>query len=202
MVLSTWSNISIEEVAEASGSGLRWFQLYIFKHRQLTKELVLRAEKAGYKALVITVDLPIVGKRLADERNHFELPKHLSLPNFSDAIPRSLVTMGTNEHGSMLLRYSSEIADSSITWDTIDWLRGVTKLPIILKGILTAEDTEEAIKHNIQGILVSNHGGRQLDGVPATVSIRKGNELHVAPTDTFVLVHTHTPYRLMLCLRL
>ena len=171
MVLSSWSTISIEEVAEASGSGLRWFQLYVYRDRQLTKELVLRAERAGYKALVITVDTPIVGKRLVDERNRFDLPKHLTLPNFIDALPRSTVT--TKEHHSELHQYAAEIMDPSLNWNTIDWLRGVTKLPIILKGILTAEDTEEAIKHNIQGILVSNHGGRQLDGVPATVSINQ-----------------------------
>ena len=195
MVLSCWSTTSIEEVAEASGSGLRWCQLYIFRDRQLTKELVLRAEKAGYKALVITLDQPTVGRRLVDERNHFNLPKHLSLANYS-------AQSSLKQRDLVLHESTSAMFDPSLDWRAIDWLRGVTNLPIILKGILTAEDTEEAIKHSIQGILVSNHGARQLDGVPATVSIRKGNELHVAPTDTFVLVHTHTPYRLMLCLRL
>ena len=171
MILSLWSNISIEEVAESSGSGLRWFQLYIYKDRQLIKDLVLRAERAGYKALVITIDTPIMGKRLADERNRFDLPKHLSLPNIIDALPRSTVT--TKEQVSELHLYASEIKDTSINWDIIDWLHGITKLPIVLKGILTAKDTEEAIKHNVEGILVSNHGGRQLDGVPATVSINQ-----------------------------
>ena len=169
MVLSSWSTTSIEEVAEVSGSGLRWFQLCVFRDRQLTKELVLRAERAGYKALVITVDQPINGRRLVDARNCFGLPKHLSLANFSSG--QAQTSLVTKEHDSELHQHTSAMMDPSLNWDTIDWLRGVTKLPIILKGILTAEDTEEAIKHNIQGILVSNHGARQLDGVPATVSI-------------------------------
>ena len=169
MVLSSWSTTCIEEVAEASGSGLRWFQLYVYRDRQLTKELVLRAEKAGYKALVVTADTPIVGRRLADSRNRFNLPPHLSLANFSNVQAQSSLVI--KEHDSGLYQYTTAMIDPSLAWDTIDWLRGVTKLPIILKGILTAEDTEEAIKHNIQGILVSNHGARQLDGVPATVSL-------------------------------
>ena len=171
MVLSSWSTTSIEEVAEASGSGLRWFQLYVYRDRQLTKELVLRAERAGYKALVITVDTPIVGRRLADSRHRFNLPQHLSLANFSSGQAQS--SLVTKEHDSGLHQYTSAMIDPSLNWNTIDWLRGITKLPIILKGILTAEDTEEAIKHNMQGILVSNHGARQLDGVPATVSINQ-----------------------------
>ena len=152
MVLSTWSTVSIEDVAEASGSGLRWFQLYVYRDRRLTRELVLRAERAGYKALVVTVDSPTTVRR-SKARTHFNLPKHLSLANFSNF--------------QTIEQYRSEPV---VNWKTIDWLRGVTKLPMILKGILTAEDTEEALKHDIQGIVVSNHGARQLDGVPASVS--------------------------------
>ena len=214
MVLSSWSTTNIEDVAEASGSGLRWFQLYVYRDRQLTRELVLRAEKTGYKALVITVDTPIVGRRLPDARNRFNLPKHLSLANFSNVQAQS--SLITKEHDSGLHQYTSAMIDPSLSWKTIDWLRGVTKLPMILKGILTAEDTEEALKHDIQGILVSNHGARQLDGVPATVSSRTGNGVvSSSPTGILYLVsltpsgrgvyartHTHTHCRSMLCQRL
>ena len=166
MILSSLSTTSIEDVAQASGNGLRWFQLYIYKDKQITKDLVLRAERAGYKALVVTVDTPVLGKRLADCRDKFNLPPYLSLANFSGTSVASSLVRG---EGSGLYNYTTALFDTSLTWEAIHWLREVTKLPILLKGILTAEDTREALKHNIQGIIVSNHGGRQLDGVPATV---------------------------------
>ena len=187
IVLSFWSTTSLEEVAEASGSGLKWCQLYIFRDRQLTKELVLRAERAGYKALVITLDQPITGRRLVDERNDLELPRHLSMPNYSgiDVSAQSSRKVNKREHLSAMF-------DTSLDWSAIDWLRGITKLPIILKGILTAEDTEEAVKHNVQGILVSNHGARQLDGVPATVSDQKWERITTTGTPATLVVCTHT----------
>ena len=166
MTLSSWSTTSIEDVAQASGHGLRWFQLYIYKDKQINRDLVLRAERAGYKALVVTVDTPVLGKRLSDCRDTFNLPPHLSLANFSGTSVASSLVPG---EGSGLHKYTMALIDHTLTWESIDWLREVTKLPILLKGILTAEDAEEVLKHNIQGIIVSNHGGRQLDGVPATV---------------------------------
>ena len=170
MLSSSWSTTSIEDVAEASGSGLRWFQLYIYKDREVTKSLIQRAARAGYKAIVVTIDTPIVGKRLADARNKFNLPSTLSLANFSSNSPQSTLECDDQVEGSYLYRYTTDLLDPSITWDDIDWVRGLTSLPILVKGILTAEDAREALKHDIQGIIVSNHGGRQLDGVPATVS--------------------------------
>ena len=156
MVLSSLSTTSIEEVAESSGNGLRWLQLYVFQDKDLTRKLILRAESAGYKALVITVDHPTMPK--GKLFHHFRLPKHLSFANFVQSTKEKL----------------ANILDPSNTWETIDWLQGVTKLPIILKGILTFEDAQEALKHNVKGILVSNHGGRLLDGAPAAVSASGG----------------------------
>ena len=170
MMLSSWSTTSIEDVAEASGSGLRWFQLYIYKDREITKNLIKRADKAGYKAIVITVDTPIVGKRVADAINRFNLPPHLSLANFSSTSPQSFLESDDQVEGSHLHSYTAELLDPSLTWEDIDWVRGLTRLPLLVKGILTAEDARETLKHDVQGIVVSNHGGRQLDGVPATVS--------------------------------
>lgn len=170
MMLSSWSTTSIEDVAEASGCGLRWFQLYVYRDRELTKNLILRAERAGYKALVITVDTPVVGQRLVDARNRFNLPPHLCLPNFSSTSPQATLVSDQAVEGSFLYKYTVDMIDPSLTWEDIDWIRGLTRLPILIKGILTAEDAQEALKHNVQGIIVSNHGARQLDGVPATVS--------------------------------
>jgi (S)-2-hydroxy-acid oxidase len=169
MLLSTWSTTSLEDVAHASGSGLRWFQLYIYRDREVTKNLVLRAERAGYKALAITVDTPVVGRRLADARNRFNLPPHLTLANFSSTLPQSNLSSDGNYGGSLLHKYTTEMLDPSLTWEAIDWIRGITRLPILVKGVLTAEDAREAVNHEVQGIVVSNHGARQLDGVAASI---------------------------------
>ena len=169
-MLSSWSTTSLEEVAEASGGGLNWFQLYVYRDRDLTESLVLRAERAGYKALVVTVDAPVVGKRLADARNQFSLPPHLHLANFSSDSPQSSLTSDRTVEGSYLEKYTRDLLDPSLTWEGIDWIRGLTRLPVLVKGILTAEDAVEAVRRGVRGIVVSNHGGRQLDGVLASVS--------------------------------
>lgn len=169
MMLSSWATSSIEEVASACGhQGLRWFQLYVYRDRELTTNLIHRAEQAGYKALVITVDTPILGRRLADARNRFNLPTHLSLANF-DRTDTGATKLVMRSHDSGLHQYTKDLIDASLDWDTVDWLKEQTTLPIILKGILTKEAAKTALEHNIQGIVVSNHGARQLDGVPATV---------------------------------
>ena len=152
MMLSSWSTTSIEDVAEASGSGLRWFQLYIFRDRELTKSLVQRAERAGYKAIVVTVDQQGVPKRDA-----FVPPPYVSFSHLGI-------------HSTVVVDAVRNILDPSVTWEDIDWIRGLTTLPVLVKGILTAEDARLALNHKVSGIIVSNHGGRQLDGVPATVS--------------------------------
>ena len=167
MVLSSYSTISIEDVAKASGNGLRWFQTHIFKDRELTSSFVRRAERAGYKAVVLTVDIPVMGRKLADARNKYKLPSHLSFANFTNAQVKSALVVKNSE----LTTHYYNMFSPQVTWNDVDWLCSVTKLPVVLKGILTAEDAREAVKHNIQGIIVSNHGGRQLDGVPATVSV-------------------------------
>ena len=155
MMLSSWSSTSIEDVAEAGKSGLRWFQLNVFRDRELTKSLIQRAEKAGYKAIVLTVDQPVIGRRIYGS---FTRPQHIQFPNFGDK-PNPAVDEDVDK-----------LLDPSLTWEVIAWIRGITQLPIIIKGILTAEDAMESLKHDVQGIIVSNHGGRQLDGVLATVS--------------------------------
>lgn len=167
MVLSSLATSSIEEVARCS-SGLKWFQLYAYKNEDVTKDLVSRAEIEGYKAIVLTVDTPYLGCRYADVRNKFSLPSHLSLANYKNGYATKVKSVDD----SGLASYVASLIDSSLTWDIVAWLRTVSKLPIIMKGILTAEDARLALQYGVDGILVSNHGARQLDGVPTTVSER------------------------------
>uniref|UniRef100_K3X2I6 FMN hydroxy acid dehydrogenase domain-containing protein n=1 Tax=Globisporangium ultimum (strain ATCC 200006 / CBS 805.95 / DAOM BR144) TaxID=431595 RepID=K3X2I6_GLOUD len=167
-ILSSLSTTSLEDVAVANGKGLRWFQLYVFKDRQLTRDLVLRAERAGYKAIVLTVDTPMLGHREPDVRNKFSLPKHLELANFTHV-------GGEHAHGvnslkdSGLAQYVSNLFDLTLNWEDVKWLKSITKLPVVVKGVLTGEDAKLAVEMGCEGILVSNHGARQLDGVAATI---------------------------------
>ena len=140
MCLSTLSTVGLEEVAEAAPDGARWFQLYWGPDRAKVQDLVERAVAAGYRAIVVTVDLPEVGRRERDLRTGFETPASLS-----------------------------DITDNSLTWRDLEWLRSHTALPILVKGILTAEDAVLATEAGVDGIVVSNHGGRQLDGVAASL---------------------------------
>jgi 4-hydroxymandelate oxidase len=160
MVLSTASTRSIEEVA---GEGPpRWFQLYVHRDRGLTAELVERAHAAGYGAVVLTVDTPILGRRERDERNRFTLPPELTLANLAgDRLPEA--------GGSALFAYVEAQMDPSLSWRDVEWLRSLSPLPVVVKGILTKEDAALAIDAGVAAIIVSNHGGRQLDGVPASL---------------------------------
>lgn len=164
--LSTIATSSIEEVANAAPDGIKWFQLYIYNDREVTKNLVLRAEKAGFKAIALTVDTPLFGIRRADVRNKFTLPSHLRLANFEGYLSNKI--HNTNE-GSGLNEYVQNLFDKTLTWEDIKWLKSITKLPIVAKGILRADDAIKAVEAGCAGILVSNHGARQLDGVPSTI---------------------------------
>jgi len=169
MILSTLSTSTIEEVAEAGPTAIKWFQLYIYKDREVTKRLIKRVEAAGFKAIVLTVDTPFFGTRHADIRNRFCLPPHMTLANFKDLanVPSMKIP---DSAASGLNEYAASLFDASLTWNDIDWLVQVTKLPIVVKGILTAEDALLAVEHKASAVIVSNHGARQLDGVPATVN--------------------------------
>ncbi|XP_076234394.1 hydroxyacid oxidase [Calliopsis andreniformis] len=164
--LSTISTSSIEEVAQAAPSGIKWFQLYIYNDRKITLDLVKRAERAGFKALVLTVDAPLFGDRRADIRNKFSLPSHLRLGNFDGEMSNKINSAKT---GSGLNEYVTSLFDASLSWEHVKWLKSVTKLPIVLKGILTPEDALLAIESGAKAIVVSNHGARQVDSIPATI---------------------------------
>lgn len=169
MTLSTIATSSIEEVATGSPNALRWFQLYIYKDRNITAQLVKRAERNGYKAIVLTVDTPMFGLRLADARNKFTLPSNLRMANFDENDVKSSGVKGETESG--LNEYASSLFDPSLTWEDVKWLKSLTSLPVIVKGIMTKEDAVLALRHQVSAIVVSNHGGRQLDGVPATIEV-------------------------------
>ncbi|XP_048050190.1 hydroxyacid oxidase 2 isoform X2 [Megalobrama amblycephala] len=161
-IASTYATCSVEEIVAAAPNGYRWFQLYLYQDRKLSEQIIRRVEALGYKALVFTVDVPYTGKRRNDIRNQFKLPPHLKVKNFEGMFqdpPTSQEVYGT----------PANTLDPSISWKDVSWLQSLTRLPIIIKGILTKEDAELAVEHGVQGIIVSNHGGRQLDGGPASI---------------------------------
>ena len=167
MVFSSLSNTPPEDVAAATDARL-WFQLYIYRDRALTRDIIQRAESLGYKALCITVDAPLLGRREKDVKNRFSLPPNLTIATVGDKLAKDMAMAGGN---SSLNIYFESLLDQSITWKDIDWIRSICTLPIILKGIQRADDAERAVQHGANGIIVSNHGARQLDTVPATIEM-------------------------------
>jgi len=162
-VVSTAATQTLEEIAAASlGRGERWFQLYCYRDREITRDLVRRAEAAGYTALCVTVDVPLLGRREREIRDHFHLPAGTTMKNLE---PYAADLMAAPGEGSALAAYADSLWDSSLTWDVIGWLRSITRLPLLLKGILTADDARRAVEHGVAAVIVSNHGGRQLDTV-------------------------------------
>jgi L-lactate dehydrogenase (cytochrome) len=193
-IISTYSSSSswnLEDIAAAS-SGVKWFQLYIWKDRKLTAEIVERARKSGYQALVLTVDVPISARRERDLRNGFTIPPRPRINQIGDLVQhfgwfyaqlKSEITghkmsMGnfTPENVGMrtrlkMLEVVNELFDPSITWSDVAWLKSIWNGPIVIKGIMTPEDAKLAIKAGADAIWISNHGGRQLDGVSGTIEV-------------------------------
>jgi isopentenyl diphosphate isomerase/L-lactate dehydrogenase-like FMN-dependent dehydrogenase len=158
--LSTVASASPAEIAAAAPGGRHWFQLYWSRDRGFTQEQIARIAEAGFAVLMLTVDFPAPGRRERDIRTAFRLPAELPLPN----VPQHL---GTGDFHEAL----GEVVDPSLTWRDLEWLRSVCSLPLVVKGILSAEDAELAADHGAAGVVVSNHGGRQLDGVPASLDV-------------------------------
>lgn len=158
----TLSSISLEAIAKAAPKGPRWFQLYLQPEFSVTESLVKRAEQADYKAIVLTVDMPVAGTRDSETRAGSPLASHIVLGNGREVVRplRNPIIDGDKAH----IR-----KEASYTWDVVDRLRRVTSLPIVLKGILTREDARRAVDHGAKGVVVSNHGGRQLDGAPPSL---------------------------------
>jgi 4-hydroxymandelate oxidase len=165
--LSTGACHSLEEVAQAA-CGPLWFQLYAYQDRGITQGLVERAEVAGYKAICLTVDVPIGTRRERDLRNGYIYPAEL--------LRQSLLSTGFTPQDleldeEQLSAFAGRALQVALTWDYLHWLKSLTSLPILLKGILSEEDASRAVSSGVQAIVVSNHGGRQLDGSPAAIDV-------------------------------
>lgn len=155
--LSTMSSTPLEEPAAANGP--RWFQLYVHHDRSVSRDLVARAEAAGYSAVVLTVDLPVAGYRERDLRNELVYPDRFG--NFRAS--------GTG--GRPLLEVIGGFNERGLTWRDVEWLRGHSPLPVVVKGVMTGEDASLAVEHGASGVWVSNHGGRQLDQAHASIDV-------------------------------
>ncbi|HXD23267.1 MAG TPA: alpha-hydroxy acid oxidase [Gemmatimonadaceae bacterium] len=162
MILSTLATTSIEDV-RAAGPGPLWFQLYIYRDRGASRALVERAERAGCTALVLTVDSPLLGRRERDVRNAFHVTDDFTVPNLTGDPRAALAAAGAHGGGSALASFVEAHWDSSISWRDVEWLRSVTRLPVLVKGIVRGDDARLALEHGAAGVIVSNHGGRQLD---------------------------------------
>ena len=158
MCQSTLASVTPAELATAAPDAHLWFQLYWSRDRAFTADLLAGVVEAGFEAVVFTVDFPVAGRRERDVRGAFALPTDLSLPNIPDPLARQ------DFHADL-----GKIVDATLTWRDLEWLRETCPLPLLLKGILTAEDALLAAEHGAAGVVVSNHGGRQLDGVPAAL---------------------------------
>jgi lactate 2-monooxygenase len=167
MIASTASHFALEEIAEAGGEAPRWFQLYWPNDRRLAESFVRRAEEAGYEAIVVTVDTFIPGWKPRDlQRAWLPFLNGMGVANFfQDPVFRADLEKPPEEDiGAATGHYLGVYVNPSLTWDDFDWLRELTSLPIVVKGIQHVEDAREAAKRGLDGIVVSNHGGRQVDG--------------------------------------
>lgn len=190
-VLSTASNQRAEDVRAIAGGGEQWLQLYVMQDRRLAEQLVRRARAAGYRALVLTADVPVGGRRWRDVRNGFSMPFRITPriawdvarrpgwalrmlrggpPRFVNLAERADESLSMEVQASLLARSM----DRSLTWDSLRWLRSLWDGPLLLKGVLHREDAVLAARHGVDGLIVSNHGGRQLDAAPSSISVLPG----------------------------
>ena len=173
-IQSTQASYSLEDISASMGETPHWFQLYWSADRDVTASLVDRAESAGYSALVVTVDTPQLGWRERDvERGYLPFLNGKGLANyFTDPAFRSKLDQPPeeNEQGAVM-QFIETFSDPALTWSDFAWLRSRTDLPIIIKGVLHPEDAELAVEHGIDGLIVSNHGGRQVDGAVGAMNV-------------------------------
>jgi len=192
--LSSSSCWSLEEVAEATPDSPKWFQLYVWRDRGLTGEVVQRARAAGYRALAVTVDVPVGARRERDLRNGFTIPPRPTWRHAGDVLRHLpwVTRFGWDEmfgHGLTMGNFGGKTAvtkrmafmdrvnqrfDPGMTWDDLEWLRSLWDGPMVIKGITNERDAAEAVARGMDAVWVSNHGGRQLDGLPATIDALPG----------------------------
>jgi 4-hydroxymandelate oxidase len=158
LVLSSYATEPVEAIIKVAQRPV-WFQLYTQTDRGLTREMVERAQNAGCKALCITVDTPVLGARHRESRSQFKLPADFRLPNLN---------LGSVSHRPLRGAIYSELLNASLTWKDIDWLRSLAKVPVLLKGVINPDDALRAAEAGVAGVIVSNHGARNLDTLPST----------------------------------
>ncbi|KAK9370352.1 FMN-dependent dehydrogenase [Lipomyces kononenkoae] len=178
MAISSYSSVSLEEAKDAGGDSLLFFQLYVFKNRDTSADLVRRAEKAGFKAVLLTIDSPYLGLRFSERRNKFTLPRGIEPGNFANgryagpidfSVEAKSKSKGPGTNDDLLQEAKPNVIDPALKWHDIMWLKGITTMQVWVKGVMTAEDAELAVQAGVDGIWVSNHGGRQLDGCLPTL---------------------------------
>ncbi|KAL0022457.1 hypothetical protein WJX79_003021 [Trebouxia sp. C0005] len=170
MIVSTMATTSLEDVAKASkGSPLLIFQLYVQRDRDFTASLIRKAERSGYGAIMVTVDSPRVGNREADERNKYRIREDLAYQNLKDLSLRVQPHDKISAAGTVNIFNSN--MDDTLTWDFVTWVKTVTKIPLFVKGVLSPRDARSAVDAGVDGIVLSNHGGRQLDHSPAPLDM-------------------------------
>lgn len=185
---SCMASVTLEEIAREV-SGRHWFQLYIWRDREITRGLVERAADEGYRTLVVTVDTPVLGQRERDVRNGATIPPRITVRNSLDTLRRArwLLTMArgprvtfanvptTGTAGGLrpfeLSPFVNTLFDPTVTWADLDWIRGLWRGPLAVKGVMSVEDAQLAVQHGADAIIVSNHGGRQLDSAPGTLEM-------------------------------
>jgi 4-hydroxymandelate oxidase len=170
IALSMMSSCLVEEVVAVGGTV--WFQLYLLRDRGQVADLIQRAEEAGCRALVLTVDLPRIGRRLRDMRNGFTVPPQITAANLRDDAASMAGPPSAGASG--LAIHTNQVFDPSLSWADVAWVRERTRLPLILKGILHPEDARLAADSGAAAVVVSNHGGRQLDGAVASITALPG----------------------------
>ena len=163
-VFSTLSTFSLEAIAESAPNGLRWFQLYLQPEFETNQRLLARAERAGYRAVVLTTDMPVLANRDRQIRGRVAVDSPAPIGNGAEIRPPARAPVLRGDHYTLG-------PETSATWEILDRLRATTSLPLIVKGILTREDARQAADHGARAVVVSNHGGRQLDGAPAALEV-------------------------------
>ena len=168
MVASTMSTCTMEEIAAAASAPL-WFQLYVHRNRDITRHFLERAEAACYRAIVLTVDTPLLGRRERDLRTGFKLPADMPTANFLAKFPEYAHASAIGTDSTLRTRALATL-EPALTWEKLRDIRAMTRLPILLKGVMAAADARRAVTEGVDGLIVSNHGGRQLDGAEATIT--------------------------------
>ena len=176
-IISTVSSVTMEQVAQIMGDSPRWFQLYPARSREVAQSMVSRAEKSGYEAIVVTLDTPALGWRGQDLRlGYLPFLEGKGIANYlTDPVFRAMLAKPPEEDPrAAVMQFLAVFTNPTFGWSDLDWLRSITKLPILLKGVVHREDVRKAIDHGVSGVVVSNHGGRQLDGAIGTLDALPG----------------------------